>query len=155
MYTGDICLLHFIPIHWDISFQEVPLLISIIHQDLEPLKNPAMVAIFTYHDPVLEKKGSKIFQNQGIAYSVDKGRTWTKYQGNPVLKNPGIRDFRDPKMFWNDEIGKWELIMAVYDRVHIYSSPDIKNWTFESEFGKGIGAHGGVWECPDLFPLES
>lgn len=117
-------------------------------------EEPAMVAIFTYHDPVMEKKGSEIFQTQGIAYSVDKGRTWIKYQGNPVLKNPGIRDFRDPKMFWNDEIGKWELILAVKDRVHIYSSPDIKNWTFESEFGKGIGAHGGVWECPDLFPLK-
>jgi fructan beta-fructosidase len=117
-------------------------------------ENPAMVAVFTYHNPILEKQGSKIFQNQGIAYSVDKGRTWTKYSGNPVLKNPGIRDFRDPKMFWNDKIGKWELIMAVYDRVHIYSSPNTKDWTFESEFGKGLGAHGGVWECPDLFPLK-
>lgn len=57
-------------------------------------------------------------------------------------------------MFWNEKIKKWELIMAVNDRVHIYSSSDIKVWTFESEFGKGIGAHGGVWECPDLFPLK-
>jgi len=116
-------------------------------------ESPAMVAIFTYHDPVLEKEGSSVFQNQGIAYSTDKGRIWTKYRGNPVLKNPGINNFRDPKMFWNDEIGKWELILAVNDRVHIYSSPDIKNWTFESEFGMNMGAHGGVWECPDLFPL--
>jgi fructan beta-fructosidase len=116
--------------------------------------NPAMVAIFTYHDPASEKAGSSLFQNQGIAFSTDKGRTWTKYQGNPVLKNPGINNFRDPKMFWNNEIGKWELILAVNDRVHIYSSPDIKNWTFESEFGMNIGAHGGVWECPDLFPLK-
>jgi fructan beta-fructosidase len=118
-------------------------------------ENPPMVAIFTYHDPVLEKKGSIKFQNQGIAYSLDKGRTWTKYSANPVLKNPGIRDFRDPKMFWNGNTKKWNLIMAVFDRVHIYSSPDIKNWTFESEFGKGLGAHGGVWECPDLFPLKA
>lgn len=113
-----------------------------------------LVAIFTYHNPLLEKSGSKTFQNQGIAYSIDKGRTWTKYFGNPVLKNPGIRDFRDPKMFWNERIGKWNLIMAVNDRVHIYSSPDIKTWTFESEFGMKAGAHGGVWECPDLFPLK-
>jgi fructan beta-fructosidase len=118
------------------------------------VENPPMVAVFTYHDPVLEKQGSKIFQNQGIAYSIDKGRTWTKFKGNPVLKNPGIRDFRDPKMFWNEEAGKWNLIMAVFDRVHIYSSPNTKEWTFESEFGKGLGAHGGVWECPDLFPLK-
>jgi fructan beta-fructosidase len=116
--------------------------------------NPPIVAIFTYHDPRLEKIGSIKFQNQGIAYSIDKGRTWTKYSANPVLKNPGIRDFRDPKMFWNEKIKKWNLIMAVNDRVHIYSSPDIKNWTFESEFGKTSGAHGGVWECPDLFPLK-
>jgi fructan beta-fructosidase len=117
-------------------------------------EEPPMLAIFTYHNPVLEKKGSKVFQNQGIAFSLDKGRTWTKYAANPVLKNPGIRDFRDPKMFWNPDIKKWELIMAVNDRVHIYSSPNIKDWTFESEFGVGIGAHGGVWECPDLFPLK-
>lgn len=116
--------------------------------------NPPMVAIFTYHNPILEKSGSNVFQNQGIAFSLDKGRTWTKYSGNPVLKNPGIRDFRDPKMFWNEKTRKWNLIMAVYDRVHIYSSPNIKDWTFESEFGMGVGAHGGVWECPDLFPLK-
>jgi fructan beta-fructosidase len=116
-------------------------------------KSP-LVAIFTYHNPDLEKKGSKVFQNQGIAFSNDKGRTWTKYSRNPVLKNPGIRDFRDPKMFWYSETKKWELIMAVNDRVHIYSSPDMKKWTLESEFGMGTGAHGGVWECPDLFPLK-
>jgi fructan beta-fructosidase len=116
-------------------------------------KSP-IVAIFTYHNPILEKSGSNIFQNQGIAYSLDHGRTLTKYSGNPVLKNPGIRDFRDPKMFWYDKAKKWELIMAVNDRVHIYSSPNIKEWTLESEFGMGIGAHGGVWECPDLFPLK-
>jgi len=117
-------------------------------------EKPPMVAIFTYHNPKLEKSGSKVFQNQGIAFSLDGGRVWTKYSANPVLKNPGIRDFRDPKMFWNEKIKKWNLIMAVYDRVYIYSSSDIKNWTFESEFGMGIGAHGGVWECPDLFPLR-
>jgi len=121
---------------------------------LGSLENPAMVAIFTYHNPVLEKEGSKVFQNQGIAYSTDKGRTWIKYSGNPVLKNPGIRDFRDPKVSWNEEFSKWIMILAVQDRVHIYSSPDLLKWTFESEFGKGIGAHGGVWECPDLFKLK-
>jgi Beta-fructosidases (levanase/invertase) len=115
---------------------------------------PPMVAIFTYHNPILEKSGSIRFQNQGVAYSIDKGRTWKKYSGNPVLKNPGKRDFRDPKMFWNEQMHKWELIIAVYDRVNIFSSPNSKDWTFESEFGKGAGAHGGVWECPDLFPLK-
>jgi fructan beta-fructosidase len=115
---------------------------------------PPMVAIFTYHNSILEKSGSNVFENQGIAYSLDKGRTWTKYSGNPVLKNPGIRDFRDPKMFWHAATKKWELIMAVKDRIHIYSSSNLKTWTFESEFGVGIGAHGGVWECPDFFPVN-
>lgn len=121
---------------------------------LGTIQNPPVVAIYTYHDPVLEKNGSNIFQNQGIAYSIDKGRTWMKYPGNPVLRNPGIRDFRDPKVIWHNATNKWIMILAVQDRVHIYSSPDLLGWRFESEFGKGIGAHGGVWECPDLFELK-
>jgi fructan beta-fructosidase len=117
-------------------------------------ENPAVVAVFTYHDQKLESSGSDLFQSQGIAYSTDKGRTWTKFSGNPVLPNPGIRDFRDPKVFRHKETGKWIMILAVHDRVHIYSSPDLKSWSFESEFGEKSGAHGGVWECPDLFPLN-
>lgn len=121
---------------------------------LGSVDNPPMVAIFTYHDPVGEKNGSQKFQNQGLAYSLDKGRNWTKFQGNPALKNPGIRDFRDPKVFWHSETGKWIMILAVHDRIHLYSSPDLTDWTFLSEFGQGIGAHGGVWECPDLFRIR-
>jgi fructan beta-fructosidase len=117
-------------------------------------ENPPLAALFTYHDPVGEKNGSLKFQNQGLAYSTDKGRTWTKFSGNPVLKNPGIRDFRDPKVFWHDETGKWVMILAVQDRIHLYSSPNLTDWTFLSEFGQGIGAHGGVWECPDLFRIR-
>jgi fructan beta-fructosidase len=115
--------------------------------------NPALVAVFTYHNQKLAGKGIDSFQSQGIAYSTDKGRTWTKYSGNPVLPNPGKRDFRDPKVFWYQATGKWIMILAVYDRVYIYSSPDLKSWSFESEFGDKAGAHGGVWECPDLFPV--
>jgi fructan beta-fructosidase len=115
---------------------------------------PAIVAVFTYHNQELEGSGSDRFQSQGIAYSNDKGRTWTKFSGNPVLPNPGKRDFRDPKVFRYDATGKWIMILAVHDRVHIYSSADLKNWSFESEFGYKAGAHGGVWECPDLFPLK-
>ena len=115
---------------------------------------PPMIAIFTYHNSELEKSGSDTFQSQGIAYSIDKGRTWTKYSGNPVLPNPGKRDFRDPKVFWHAETGKWIMILAVHDRVNLYSSADLKSWSFESEFGVDAGAHGGVWECPDLFPLK-
>jgi fructan beta-fructosidase len=113
-----------------------------------------MVAIFTHHDPEGEKAGRTNFQNQSIAYSLDEGRTWTKYAGNPVLKNPGIKDFRDPKVSWHEDTKKWIMTLATLDRITFYSSPDLKNWTKESEFGKEFGAHGGVWECPDLFALD-
>jgi len=114
---------------------------------------PAMVAIFTIHDMEGQKAGRKDIESQGIAYSNDKGRTWTKYGENPVLKNPGTPDFRDPKVSWNADVKKWIMTLAVGDHVCFYSSPDLKDWKLESEFGKGIGAHGGVWECPDLFQL--
>jgi len=113
-----------------------------------------LVAIFTHHDPVGEKAGSNTFQNQSIAYSLDDGNTWIKYAGNPVLKNPGITDFRDPKVMWYQAQKKWIMTLATKDRVTFFSSPDLKEWTKESEFGQELGAHGGVWECPDLFTLE-
>ena len=114
---------------------------------------PPLVAIFTHHDPKGEHEGKTNYQNQSIAYSVDEGKTWTKYAGNPVLKNPGVKDFRDPKVSWHPAKQKWIMTLAVQDRISFYSSPDLKTWTKESDFGQGIGAHGGVWECPDLFPL--
>jgi fructan beta-fructosidase len=113
-----------------------------------------MVAIFTQHDPKGEKAGRNNFQNQSIAYSLDDGKTWTKYAGNPVLKNPGIKDFRDPKVNWYEAGKKWIMTLATLDRVTFFSSKDLKNWVKESEFGKEAGSHGGVWECPDLFPLD-
>ncbi|SDP28177.1 fructan beta-fructosidase [Mucilaginibacter sp. OK268] len=113
-----------------------------------------MVAIFTHHDPKGEKAGTEVFQNQSIAYSLDNGTTWTKYSGNPVLKNPGIRDFRDPKVMWYAKQKKWVMTLATKDHITFYSAPDLKNWKKESEFGLRVGAHGGVWECPDLFPLK-
>jgi fructan beta-fructosidase len=114
----------------------------------------ALVAIFTQHDTTGEKQGKNDFQNQSIAYSLDDGKTWTKYGGNPVLRNPGITDFRDPKVMWYEADKKWIMTLATKDRVTFYSSPDLKNWTKESEFGKELGAHGGVWECPDLITLD-
>ena len=114
---------------------------------------PAMIAIFTYHNMKGEKQGRNDYQTEGIAFSNDKGRTWTKYEHNPVLKNPGTRDFRDPKVSWNRMADKWIMTLAVGDHVCFYSSPNLKDWKLESEFGKGVGAHGGVWECPDLFEL--
>lgn len=115
--------------------------------------NPPMVAIYTYHDPVGAEAGRNDYQTQGIAFSLDKGRSWTKYEGNPVLANPGIIDFRDPKVSWDEANERWIMILAVLDHVNIYTSPDLIRWEFQSEFGHTIGGHGGVWECPDLFPL--
>lgn len=113
-----------------------------------------MVAIFTHHDPKGEKAGGDKFQNESIAYSLDEGNTWTKYAGNPVLKNPGIKDFRDPKVSWYAAGKKWIMTLATKDRLTFYSSPNLKDWSKESEFGQGMGEHGGVWECPDLFQLK-
>jgi fructan beta-fructosidase len=118
-------------------------------------ENPALIAMFTYHSLEKEKKGRIDYQTQGIAYSTDKGRTWTKYEANPVIKNPGIKDFRDPKVFWHDETKKWIVVLAVQDHIEFWASPDMKNWTKLSEFGKEFGAHGGVWECPDMFKLKN
>lgn len=117
-------------------------------------ENPAMVAIFTYHSAEKEQQGRNDFQTQGIAFSVDNGRSWIKYEGNPVVPNPGIRDFRDPKVMWFEEGQKWIMTLAVQDHISFYSSPDLKSWQHESDFGQGVGAHGGVWECPDLFQLS-
>jgi len=119
---------------------------------------PAMVAIFTYHDAAGAEAGREDFQTQGIAYSTDKGRSWTKYEGNPVLKNPGIRDFRDPKVAWVEAApgqGKWIMTLAVKDKISFYSSPNLLDWTFESDFNPEWAAYGGVWECPDLFTLTT
>jgi fructan beta-fructosidase len=113
-----------------------------------------LVAIFTHHDPKGADAGKNNFQNESLAYSIDGGYTWTKYAGNPVLKNPGITDFRDPKVSWYKPGKKWVMTLATKDRITFYSSSDLKNWTKESEFGQTLGAHGGVWECPDLFPLK-
>lgn len=117
-------------------------------------KNVPVVAIFTYHDMKKERAGEIDAQSQAIAYSLDNGKTWTKYSNNPVLKNPGIKDFRDPKVFWDAKRKQWVMGVAAQDRQHFYGSKDLKDWTFLSEFGKDFGGHGGVWECPDLFPIK-
>lgn len=113
-----------------------------------------LVAIFTQHDTVGERAGKNDFQNQSIAYSLDDGKTWIKYSANPVIKNPGLRDFRDPKVMWFEPQKKWIMTLSANNHIEFYSSPDLKNWIKESEFGQGRGAHGGGWECPDLITLD-
>ncbi|GMQ28541.1 glycoside hydrolase family 32 protein [Algoriphagus confluentis] len=118
--------------------------------------NPPLVALYTYHDMEGERSGKTDYQSQAVAFSLDKGKTWEKYQGNPVLPNQGIKDFRDPKVLqWVNTEGKkeWIMTLAVMDRIQFYGSENLLNWTLKSEFGQGMGAHGGVWECPDLLPF--
>ena len=112
-----------------------------------------IIAMFTYHDMEGEKAGKTNYQSQAIAYSLDEGQTFTKYSKNPVIKNPGIKDFRDPKMVWDSIHKKWLMVLAAGQKIMFYSSSNLKDWKLESDFGEGIGAHGGVWECPDFFPM--
>lgn len=94
-------------------------------------------------------------QSQSMAYSLDNGKTFTKYEGNPILTS-SEKDFRDPKVFWYAPGKHWFMILAVGQHMEIYSSVNLKEWKKESEFGAMQGAHGGVWECPDLveIPVE-
>ncbi|HZG85823.1 GH32 C-terminal domain-containing protein [Paenibacillus sp.] len=106
---------------------------------------PGLVAVFTHF-----KDG---VQSQSIAYSADRGRTWTKYDGNPVIPNPGQKDFRDPKVFWHEPTRRWVMVVSVDQKVWFYRSPNLREWEWTGEFGWGHGSHAAVWECPDLFEL--
>jgi sucrose-6-phosphate hydrolase SacC (GH32 family) len=107
-----------------------------------------LVAIYTGHG-----HGK---QTQNLAVSQDRGRTWTKYPGNPVI-DLGLKDFRDPKVFWHAPTRRWVMVTVLSDqhKVRLFSSPDLRTWTMLSDFGPA-GATGGVWECPDLMevPIE-
>jgi fructan beta-fructosidase len=117
-------------------------------------ENPPMIAIFTYHNMEFEKVGKINTQTQGLAYSLDQGETWKKYENNPIINNNTLRDFRDPKVFWNEEKKNWNLVLVAGDRAQFYTSNNLLHWKLESEFGQNKGAHGGVWECPDVFKLK-
>ncbi|WP_334663335.1 GH32 C-terminal domain-containing protein [Streptomyces cyaneofuscatus] len=146
-------------VHW----KELPLALS--HDDTEMVfsgsavidwnnttgfgtkKNPPMVAIYTSYD---KATGT---QAQSLAYSNDRGRTFTKYDGNPVI-DIGSKEFRDPKVQWYAPTKSWLMTVSLSTehKVQFYSSKNLKDWDLLSEFGP-TGATGGVWECPDLFPL--
>ncbi len=106
--------------------------------------NPPMVAIYTANSNT---------QRQHLAYSNDRGRSWTNYSNNPVLTLFND-DFRDPKVIWHAASQQWIMVVALSSkhRVRFYRSPDLKNWQFLQDFGPA-GNQTGVWECPGLFPL--
>ena len=91
-------------------------------------------------------------QTQSIGYSTDNGMSFKKYANNPIITSD-VPDFRDPKVFWNDDLNQWNLILASGQQMNIYSSKNLKDWKYESCFGEGYGNHGGVWECPDLLKI--
>ncbi len=108
----------------------------------------AIVAIYTAH-------GNR--EQQCIAYSTDGGMTFTKYSGNPVVRNSTYNDFRDPKVFWDDTYQKWYMIVALGNehRCQIYASDDLKTWKLSSTFSVSnySGCNTGCWVCPDMFPI--
>jgi len=113
---------------------------------------PCLVAVWTGHRP--EAAGKPVRQTQNIAYSNDRGRTWTKYRGNPVL-DLNMTDFRDPKVFWSAQRKHWVMAVALPldHKILFYGSADLKEWKRLSEFGPA-GAVGGPWECPELFEVS-
>lgn len=125
---------------------------------------PAMIALYTAVFPQGRTQAGKTIQAgtqaQSLAYSLDRGRSWTQYPGNPVIELPPApyaaeyRDFRDPKLFWYEPQKKWVLVLVV-PKLHkalLYGSGDLLKWELMSEFGPA-GSIGGDWECPDLFEL--
>lgn len=89
-------------------------------------------------------------QRQSLFFSTDGGYTFASYDGNPVMDNPGVADWRDPRVFWDDAAGHWVMALAEHDRIGFYTSPNLRDWTYTSDFTTdGLG----VLECPDLFPM--
>ncbi|HEX4810640.1 MAG TPA: glycoside hydrolase family 32 protein [Bryobacteraceae bacterium] len=115
---------------------------------------PCLIAIYTGHTP--ERAGHAALQTQNIAFSNDRGRTWTKYSGNPVL-DLHMADFRDPHVIWSRRTEEWTMAVALPNdhKVRFYGSKDLKHWSELSDFGPA-GSTGGQWECPQLIevPIE-
>ena len=107
-------------------------------------------AIIAFYTSASDKNG----QIQCMAYSKDNGRTFTKYQGNPILTPfDGLRDFRDPKVFRYEPAKAWYMIVSADKEMRFYKSADLKQWEYVSAFGRGYGAQPNQFECPDFFPM--
>ncbi|GGB93654.1 hypothetical protein GCM10011352_19620 [Marinobacterium zhoushanense] len=114
---------------------------------------PGLLAFYTAHR-VTGDGPEDYEQEQCIAYSRDRGRSWSKYAGNPIIAPPGFRDFRDPKVIWHADSNAWIMALACGQSIRFYRSANLLDWTLASEFGEGQGRHTpGPWECPDLFEL--
>lgn len=117
-------------------------------ENVEQSKKP-LIAIYTH-----KEIGGAETESQALAYSFDDGITWTQYADNPIIKNPGIYDFRDPMIFQRN--GRFYMALVVCDRVRFLSSTDLITWNVESDFGVNPdeGDKTGIWECPWLITLK-
>ena len=107
-------------------------------------------SIISFYTSASDENG----QIQCMAYSTDNGRTFTKYEHNPILTPAdGIKDFRDPKVFWYEPDQKWVMLVSAFKEMRFYSSTDLKEWTYMSAFGDGYGVKPSMFECPDFFEL--
>ena len=114
-----------------------------------------LVAIYTQHSMEGEKAGRDDYQNQSISISLNAGKTFKTYKGNPVIRTPHLKDFRDPKVFWYEPTNRWIMSLAVGDHIEFYSSPNLRDWKKESDIGgPSMGVHDGNWECPDLISFD-
>ncbi|WP_017446604.1 glycoside hydrolase family 32 protein [Gayadomonas joobiniege] len=116
---------------------------------LQQGEDPPLVAIFTHTQAGCET------QRQSLAFSTDGGLSWQQYKNNPVIDNPGLLDFRDPKVFWHTPSQHWILVLTAGHQINFYRSENLFNWQYISSFGEDDGCHGGEWECPDLFELRT
>lgn len=107
-----------------------------------------VVALFSHFPP---NDGP---QCQSLAWSVDGGHTFTEHPANPIIPNAGLADFRDPKVIWHEATGRWVMVLAAGDHIEVHVSSDLVHWTHLQDWGADRGSHVGIWECPDLFPLE-
>ncbi len=107
-------------------------------------------SMISFYTSASDKNG----QIQCMAYSTDNGRTFTKYEANPVLRPfDGLKDFRDPKVFWYEPEKKWVMVVSADKEMRFYSSTDLKEWSYLSGFGEGYGVQPSQFECPDFFEL--
>ncbi|MDR1203479.1 MAG: glycoside hydrolase family 32 protein [Tannerellaceae bacterium] len=116
-------------------------------------ENPSLIAFFTSCNYEIEREGGLDVYTQELAYSLDKGFTWTRYT-QPIIPNPGIYDFRDPKVLWHEQTQQWVMTLAMEGRLGFYTSANLKEWTYVSGFGIGLDIETNMWEQPDLFEIS-
>ena len=146
---GDMYWLHAVSedlIHWrELGIAIAPDELGVIYSGSAVMDGDQYAAIFTHHGKT---------EQQSLAFSED-GVNFTPYSGNPVIKNTALRDFRDPKVFRNEALGGWSMVVAAGPALHFYHSSDLLEWEQTGAFGEKENRLGGIFECPDLFPLPA